>query len=270
MYTFISALNPDLKLSASTVTARFLSQTNFLGRFSQDPYYGDDDPDTPRVGESYCVPYSTVPHANDTYYYCRTKGSWTQLYRCKEQSPYDPSIYYDIERGYVADNRAYLIADDTSGFYGMGDGGMLVLPEPSSSLNGFTYHILVVGNPATRVGTENPGISVMAANSSSAFSIYCYAQGIKECKRLSFYGGHVEMTCVPEHDSNNNISYRWAVTQSTGGVDCYSGTTSSSFIAGYSTICGYSTVDSFNCITKIKADGAPDGSDHDTLYITRS
>ena len=95
---------------------------------------------------------------------------------------------------------------------------------------------------------------------------------LNSCARLSFYGGHVEITCIPVNNGTlTPTDYIWAVTQCTGGVDCYSGTTQSSFVSSYSTVSGYSTEDPYLCITKIKADSTlPSNKSLDTLYITRN
>lgn len=246
-YYFISNLVPDEKLTASTVGTKYISQTIWKGKLSSAP-------ENPASGWCY---YNTSTSPGKFYYYTTT---WRQMTNVNEP------------RGYVSDEHAYLIADGFSGNYGMGDGGMLVIPEPSAALNGFTYHIVVVPNIATRSQGQNPAISVMTANASESFIVYCYTTMLETSKRLSFYGGHVEMTCVPVNDGTlTPSSYIWAVTQCTGGVDCYSGTTTSSFTSSYSTVCGYSTEDPYQCITKIKADSSlPSNKKVDTLYITRN
>lgn len=246
-YYFISNLVPDEKLTASTVGTKYISQTIWKGKLSSAP-------ENPASGWCY---YNTSTSPGKFYYYTTT---WRQMTNVNEP------------RGYVSDEHAYLIADGFSGNYGMGDGGMLVIPEPSAALNGFTYHIVVVPNIATRAQGQNPAISVMTANASESFIVYCYTTMLETSKRLSFYGGHVEMTCVPVNDGTlTPSSYIWAVTQCTGGVDCYSGTTTSSFTSSYSTVCGYSTEDPYQCITKIKADSSlPSNKKVDTLYITRN
>lgn len=246
-YYFISNLTPDEKLTASTVGTKYISQTIWKGKLTSAP-------ENPASGWCY---YNTSTSPGKFYYYTTT---WRQMTNVNEP------------RGYVSDEHAYLIADGFSGNYGMGDGGMLVIPEPSAALNGFTYHIVVVPNIATRAQGQNPAISVMTANASESFIVYCYTTMLETSKRLSFYGGHVEMTCVPVNDGTlTPSSYIWAVTQCTGGVDCYSGTTTSSFTSSYSTVCGYSTEDPYQCITKIKADSSlPSNKKVDTLYITRN
>lgn len=246
-YYFISNLVPDEKLTASTVGTKYISQTIWKGKLTSAP-------ENPASGWCY---YNTSTSPGKFYYYTTT---WRQMTNVNEP------------RGYVSDEHAYLIADGFSGNYGMGDGGMLVIPEPSAALNGFTYHIVVVPNIATRAQGQNPAISVMTANASESFIVYCYTTMLETSKRLSFYGGHVEMTCVPVNDGTlTPSSYIWAVTQCTGGVDCYSGTTNASFTSSYSTVCGYSTEDPYQCITKIKADSSlPSNKKVDTLYITRN
>ena len=246
-YYFVSNLVPDEKLTASTVGTKYISQTIWKGKLASAP----SDP-----ASGWCY-YNTSTTPGKFYYYTT---SWKQMTNVN-----DP-------RGYMADQHAYLIADGYSGSYGMGDGGMLVIPEPSAALNGFTYHIVVEPNIATRAQGQNPAISVMTANASSAFTVYCYTTMLETSTRLSFYGGHVEMTCVPVNNGTLTPStYIWAVTQCTGGVDCYSGTTTASFTGSYSTVCGYSTEDPYQCITKIKADTTlPSTKKHDTLYITRN
>lgn len=250
-YYFISNLVPDFKLTASTVGTVYVSQTTWKGRLASAPA-------NPVSGWCY---YNTSTTPGKFYYY---KTGWVTMTNVTERG----YTIWDTE----AKEHAYLIADSYSGYYGMGDGGMLVIPEPKASLNGFTYHIVVQPNIATRSQGQNPAISIMTANGTTSFQIYCFTTMLTSCARLSFYGGHVEITCIPVNDGTlTPTDYIWAVTQCTGGVDCYSGTTQSSFVSSYSTVSGYSTEDPYLCITKIKADSTlPSNKSLDTLYITRN
>ena len=247
-YEFISDLRTDIQLSATTVGTLYLSQTHFLGSFTSAP-------SSPSTGDSY---YNTS-YSPGVFYYCKVAGSWTQMSRCKNGLS-------DIERGYIADHRAYLIADYTAGLYGMGDGGMLVLPEPSAELNGFTYKIIIESNVATKSQGMNPGISVMTANETSSFIVYAYSTMINPAKRLSFYGGCVELTCMKKHDDNMQVYYMWACTQCTGGVDVYSGTTSIGLVMSYATIDCSSLGGFENTISHISIDDNPN-KQADTIYF---
>jgi hypothetical protein len=252
-YTFVADLEPDELLYnsqySSAIGYKYVTQTAWKGRLYSAP-------SNPSTGWCY---YNTS--SNKYFYYYRS--TWRQM-----------SDQYEA-RGYIADEHAYLIADSESGDYGMGDGGMLVLPEPSSDLNGFTYHILAEPNYATRASGENPAISLMTVNQTAAFKVYAYSNaiGVSSIKRLSFYGGHIEITCAPTHGSNSSVSYKWIVTYCTGGVDLYDGTSGADFVSSYSSLSGYSTEGSFYCITKIQADTTmPSDSNkkRDTLYVSRS
>jgi hypothetical protein len=113
----------------------------------------------------------------------------------------------------------------------------------------------------------------MTVNQTTAFKVYAYSTIVdtSDTKKLSFYGGHIEITCAPTHGSNNNVVYKWIVTYCTGGVDLYSATSGGGFQRGYSSIAGYSTEGSYMCITKVQADDTmPSSKNRDTLYVSRS
>lgn len=247
-YEFVSDLTPNQKISASTqsIGVVYLAQTIWKGKL----------PTAPENPENTWCYFNTSTSPGKFYYY--KNSAWRLMTDC------------GTANGYLADQRAYLIADGWSGYYGMGDGGMLVIPEPSAALNGFTYHILAEPNVATKAQGENPAISIMTANQTTSFEVYAYVCWMEPAARLSFYGGHIELTCVKKH-YNTDVVYRWALTQCTGGVDIYSGTTSSSFIQSFSTVAGYSTTSNYYTITKLCADPTlPSRKDGDTIYFSRN
>ena len=183
--------------------------------------------------------------------------------------------------GYIADERAYLIADSQSTTYGMGDGGMLILPNPSSSLNGFTYHIIAWPNFGTKTTGLTPSISIMTASQNASISVLAYSDATLagEYKRLSFYGGHIEITCAPYHYTDRQsgqivVGYKWIVTMCTGGVDLYNNTGPRAsggigFAGSYTTLCGYSPNDMYYAPIKVQTDGfqTQQGKRRDTIYI---
>lgn len=173
--------------------------------------------------------------------------------------------------GYLANEKAYLIADETSGSYGMGHGGVLILPNPDEAHNGFTYHIIVKPNIATKSSGQNPGLSVRSSNSGKNIAVYALATSMGTSSVVSFYGGHVEITCAPYHVTNG-VEYRWIVTQCTGGVDFYESTgTTATYVSSYTPVCGYSTQGNYYTINKIKADEViPSTKEFDTFYISRT
>ena len=182
--------------------------------------------------------------------------------------------------GYIADDRAYLIADSQSTSYGMGDGGMLILPEPSSALNGFTYHIIAWPNWNTKTTGISPSISVMTTAQTASLSVLAYSDPSlsSSYKRLSFYGGHIEITCAPYHYTDRQtgqivVGYRWIVTMCTGGVDLYSNTgprsSGTSFVGSYTTLCGFSPNDMYYAPIKVQTEGFSTlvNKSRDTIYI---
>ncbi len=242
-YEFISDLTPDEKLSASTVGVKYLSQTIWKGNLAEAP-------SGTAVTTSWCY-YNTT---NNRYYYYQSGYGWVLMTDC-----YSP-------RGYMADNRAYLIADGYSGSYGMGDGGMLVLPEPSAALNGFTYRIIAVPNIATRVSGLNPAISVMTANQTNSFIIYAYSNYMGSAKRLSFYGGNILLSCIKAHGANNSVTYLWALLECTGGVDTYNGTSELNYEMSYVPVDCTSKNGFINTVAHISKDNLAT-KDKDTIYF---
>lgn len=131
--------------------------------------------------------------------------------------------YYDGY--YIADKRANLIADEYSGSYGMGDGAVLLIPEPCEEYNGFTYNIIAISNIATK-SSENTSISLVTSDSrvskDSPFKVFTFfGTSTTSYAMLKFYGGKISVTCMPYHIDASTNGYYWALTEATGGVDCY-------------------------------------------------
>ena len=191
--------------------------------------------------------------------------------------------------GYISDGKdAYLIADGYC-INNENDGPVLILPEPSGTLNGFTYHIIIWPNWTTKHRYDDdsdplrPPLSIKTTSESSSFSVLAYAD--PHCsstyKRLSFYGGHTEITCAPYQyyprgSSQLSIGYKWIVTMCTGGVDLYNtatarSATGASYAGSYTTLCGYSPNDMYYAPAKIQTEGfstnTASGRDRDTIYI---
>lgn len=122
---------------------------------------------------------------------------------------------------YYADSRAYLVSDMYNQSQ-LGGPANLVLPAPSQGRNGFTYDIIVEPR-LTRSEDENASLSIKASDNST---IYCYAfSERRDSTNYILTGGRYVITCMPKRD-NGQITYRWAITQSTGGLTVvYSNTT---------------------------------------------
>ena len=124
-------------------------------------------------------------------------------------------------------NNAYLIVD--SGFYGLGDGCFIKIPEPTAGLNGFTYHIIAQSNIATKGTAEgyysaskdgyNHSITIETVNKSQKLmqNVF-YRDGVGKYHTLAFYSGTVVITCIPSFNDSNE--YVWCVTQCED-IDCY-------------------------------------------------
>ena len=124
-------------------------------------------------------------------------------------------------------NNAYLIVD--SGFYGLGDGCFIKIPEPTAGLNGFTYHIIAQSNIATKGTSEgyysaskdgyNHSITIETVNKSQKLmqNVF-YRDGVSKYHTLAFYSGTVVITCIPSFNDSNE--YVWCVTQCED-IDCY-------------------------------------------------
>lgn len=134
-------------------------------------------------------------------------------------------------------NNAYLIVD--SGFYGLGDGCFIKIPEPTAGLNGFTYHIIAQSNIATKGAAEgyysvskdgyNHSITIETVNKSQKLmqNVF-YRDGVGKYHTLAFYSGTVVITCIPSFNDSNE--YVWCVTQCED-IDCYINDTLSSAIS---------------------------------------
>ena len=116
---------------------------------------------------------------------------------------------------YYADERAYIVCDVNQG---MGDGAILLLPNPTLELNGFTYHIITPPNIATKATGQNYGLTIKTVDRNNHFDVYSCTQPITGVSTLCCFGGHIEITCVPTVYGATDA--KWIMTQCTGGVDC--------------------------------------------------
>lgn len=158
--------------------------------------------------------------------------------------------------GWLADSRANLIANGLAGTYGMGDGGVLLLPEPSVELNGMTYNIIVEPNIATKTAGETPGISIRTVNGTTTLGIYAFFNSLGPYDLIAFYGGRVQVTCIPVY--HTPIMYYWVVTICTSSCDAYES----------GNVEHYGQITSDNNICRIvKVSSLPTNPASDTIYI---
>ena len=129
----------------------------------------------------------------------------------------------NIKSIYYADGRAYLVSnEDTIGSTSYhNEAAHLVLPEPTSGWNGFTYDIIVEPTLSRMDGNQQ-----LIIHASGETDIYCYA--FAELRRATYYeltGGRYQITCMPKkiEDAWGDMvyGYRWAITLATGGINVY-------------------------------------------------
>ena len=129
----------------------------------------------------------------------------------------------NIKSIYYADGRAYLVSnEDTIGSTSYhNEAAHLVLPEPTSGWNGFTYDIIVEPSLSRMDGNQQ-----LIIHASGETDIYCYA--FAELRRATYYeltGGRYQITCMPKkiEDAWGDMvyGYRWAITLATGGINVY-------------------------------------------------
>ena len=166
----------------------------------------------------------------------------------------------------VPGTTAYLLVD--SGFYGMGDGCMIKLPEPTAALNGFTYHIIAASNIATKgvsgvYGVSkygfNHSVTIQTTNKSKKLMQNVFWSDVStKYDTLAFYTGTIVITCVPSFYSTSE--YVWVVTQCQD-VDCFN---------GYDIINTFSTVISNNTVEKVYyVDALPSTKEHNAVYFVK-
>ena len=117
---------------------------------------------------------------------------------------------------YYLDTRAYVI-----GYHGTNYYNTIVLPNPSSDLNGFMYSLLIIGH---RTSGQHPDedVSCYAEVLDGSHSIIDYVYqpyGSRGFSKAGLYGGKYQFVCA-----NVDGSYKWLLTEATGGADMY-GTT---------------------------------------------
>ena len=129
----------------------------------------------------------------------------------------------NIKSIYYADGRAYLVSnEDTIGSTSYhNEAAHLVLPEPTSGWNGFTYDIIVEPSLSRMDGNQQ-----LIIHASGETDIYCYA--FAELRKATYYeltGGRYQITCMPKkiEDAWGDMvyGYRWAITLATGGINVY-------------------------------------------------
>lgn len=110
---------------------------------------------------------------------------------------------------YYADTRAYLIS-----YPSLRDNKKeLILPEPNSGLNGFTYEIII--HPVLS-RMDRPASLLMSA--SGGTDIYCYAFAeLKVGEQFNLVAGKFTITCIPSNDYSH--PYRWAIISCSGNLE---------------------------------------------------
>jgi len=256
-YVYVDTMMPNFCVSATSVSARYLSDTNWQGRKAEAPK----------------EPVSGMCYANTTehkiYFYT---NRWVQVF-------YENG---DAE-GYLADNHAYLLADNMIGTYhysaGTAQSQHLILPEPSSALNGFTYDIVTYPDYATRTrGSEQVAIlSLITMNKSAKFYVAAFAADDDVAatlwKRIEFYAGHVKITCMPKRtDVGGSVvtEYIWVLTMCTAGMTTYNNNDMISIKGAYGPIFGYSPTDNYYVPVKLQTESNPNSNSRmrNTIYIT--
>ena len=158
---------------------------------------------------------------------------------------------------YYADTRAYLISYPTL----RDNTRELILPTPTSGLNGFTYEIIV--HPVmTR--SERPGGMLVSA--SGGTNIYCYAFAeLKVGDHFFLDSGKFTITCIPSNDTNR--PYRWAIINVSGNIQVINGNTTE-----YVSTLLASSYESYGMINKVLtySGSQPSVSNSDnTMYVKK-
>ena len=237
-YTMFRDLAPNWEVSAGAVSARYLSETDWRGRLEaapSDPMYG-----------------TTYANKNTQKYYFYSGSRWIEVTKTGNVD------------GFFADERAYLVQNTVGA-------DKIILPEPSASLNGFTYHILTLPNPPTRTPGTGDGVELVVMDDSAKLRMFAFAEGtmFDEYTKFEFHGGHIELTCIPMLDNNNNSVYYWVCTMCTGGVDLFTIEGTEEFEGAYYPVCGYSPNDGYYAPRLIQTDGTFGNSRRrDVIYIT--
>lgn len=126
---------------------------------------------------------------------------------------------------YYADHRAYLISDsaNTTGSGGEIWFASLMLPQPTSEINGMMYEVIV--EPASGIsGVESLITVVMSGNTYTSkynrrnnknFQTLAFSERY-EGDNIFLYGGRYQFTCIPHRNSNLTKTYTWALTMANG------------------------------------------------------
>ena len=125
------------------------------------------------------------------------------------------SSYYT----YYLDTRAYVIANGGS----IGETKTMILPRPTSSLNGFVYYFLVIGKRlGTYTDTETMSCFVEVSGGTADILDYVYLPyGNVPFKKVGMFGGKYQFVCA-----DVDGSYKWILTEATGGAQLVNNSTS--------------------------------------------
>ena len=127
---------------------------------------------------------------------------------------------------YYADERAYLISDSgntMSGPVGEMWFSALMLPAPTSAINGMMYEV-IVEPPYGLSGVEALIMVVMSGNTYTSkyarrnnkeFTTLAYCEKYSG-DNLFLYGGRYQFTCIPHRNANLSKTYTWAITMANG------------------------------------------------------
>ena len=254
-YVYVDTMMRNLQISASSVSTRYLSETNWQGKLAEAPK----------------EPVSGMCYGNTTeqkiYFYT---NRWVQM-------SYNNNTY----AGLLADGHAYLLADNMIGTYYYSGSVVpqsqhLILPEPTSGLNGFTYDIVTYPDYATRTrGSEQVAIlSLVTRNMSEKFYVAAFAADDDVAatlwKRIEFYAGHIKVTCMPKRDGYGNTEYIWVLTMCTAGMTTYTNEDMTEIKGAYGPIFGFSPTDNYYVPVKLQTESNPNSSNRmrNTIYIT--
>ena len=242
-FTYIDELEENFILSSATIGEYSRLDLNWKGNLQSHPSGAT-------YGWGY---YNTVAKVYYVY-----RGSWY-------------AMTYKGADGYIADYRCNIVVDSSAADYGMLDGADLILPNPSSAYNGYSYHIVMEPNIATKAASLNHSVTLRTNSKTNTFRMYFHTSTsfYNLPYAVKLYGGSVTVTCIPTSKDRN--TYAWAITECTGGGDCYN--SGNTLMWSFGMVCSYNTgSDNDYCINRIVAQSSFSTMDKatDTLRIQRT
>lgn len=273
----IDELQKDKKLSSPNTYLPYNKATGYLSEFL--PYFIGNYDTQPSGNYDDCTIYYNT--SGDKWYVKKTL--WRELTAVNRTEEYpigagNTNVHCNC---YIPKNEEYVdkmyLMLSPSYFNNNNSTPVLILPDPTDAISGFTYHIIVpppLNSFNNRNASASWGVIIRCVTKNAnykPFVNYSLSGSMaSSSQQMAVCGGHLELTCLGQYN-NENGDGGWAITQCTGELDMLN--ENNRLNGAYSPVYGYASNnidEKSELITKIWAGSAISsiGSKRsDTIYI---